>query len=99
MPKQVLNEKEVKDIGKLSSLELSDEEIRLFSHQLTDILDFIEKLSSVDTTETPALSNVNKKVNVFREDETKPGLTRKEALRNAKSSYKGFFKVPAIFKE
>lgn len=99
MPKQVLDEKEVKHIGKLSSLELSDEEIRPFSHQLTDILDFVENLSGVDTAETPALSSVNEKVNVFREDEVKPGLTKDEALRNAKSSYKGFFRVPAIFKE
>lgn len=97
--KHVLSEKEVKHIGKLSDLELSDEETEKFSSELTDILDFIENLSRVETVDTPSLANVNEKVNVFRDDEIKPGFTREEALKNAKSIYNGFFKVSAIFKE
>ncbi|RJR24207.1 Asp-tRNA(Asn)/Glu-tRNA(Gln) amidotransferase subunit GatC [Candidatus Microgenomates bacterium] len=99
MPKQVLTEKEVKHIGKLSNLELSEKETQKFSAELTDILDFVENLSAVDTGETPALSNINEKTNVFREDEVRPGLTQKQALKNAKEAHKGFFKVPAILKE
>jgi len=45
----MINEKEVKYIADLASLKLSDEEVETFSKQLSDILDYVEKLDELDT--------------------------------------------------
>ncbi|MGB9637561.1 MAG: Asp-tRNA(Asn)/Glu-tRNA(Gln) amidotransferase subunit GatC, partial [Microgenomates group bacterium] len=69
-----------------------------FSQELTKILDFVSQLNALKTEGVNPLNNVAGKKNVFREDEVKPGLSQTEALANARSTHKGYFKVKAIFK-
>lgn len=93
-----LCKQEVDHIAKLANLDLAEEKREKFSNQLSDILDFVDKLSSLDVKDIPPLNNVTNLENVFKEDEVKPSLTQEEALRNAPAKYKGFFKVKAVFK-
>ncbi len=92
-----LTKSEVEHIGKLANLDLTQNESEKFGRELTEILDFVGKLSSVDTEQIPPLSNVTGKKNVFREDRVGASLSQKEALANASSTHNGFFKVKAIF--
>lgn len=92
-----LTKKEVEHINKLANLNLNSGEIEKFGGSLTEILNFVGKLSLVETTDVPPLGNVTGRKNVFRKDEARPSMSQKEALANASSTHNGFFKVKAIF--
>lgn len=92
-----LTKSEVEHIGKLANLNLTENELEKFGSELTAILDFVGKLSLVDTTQVPPLNNVTKKKNIFREDKVQASLSQEEALVNTASVHKGYFKIKAIF--
>jgi len=64
-----LSEEEVRKIAELARLGLTDEEVKKFSGQLTDILDFVEQLSELDTENIEPTSQVTGLENVLEEDE------------------------------
>lgn len=88
---------EVEHIAKLANLDLTADKSEKLGDDLSEILDFVGKLSSVDTEKITPLSNVTGRKNVFREDKVEASLSQKEALANAPSTHQGFFKVKAIF--
>ncbi len=71
-----LTDQEVSHIAKLANLELGTKELDLFSHQLSEILLYIERLNKVETKEITPLSSITDSKNVFRPDEVKPSLTQ-----------------------
>lgn len=91
-----ITEEQVKHVAKLSKLSFSEEELADFTNQLDKIIDMVELLEEVDTTEVPFTSNVNESINVMREDVATPGMDRKELMRNVPESENGYIKVPAI---
>lgn len=92
-----LTKEEIKHITKLSFLSLSEKEEELFAGQIGEILDFVAEINSMETEEVPLTSPVIHQKNVYREDKIKPCLSKEEALKNSPSSYRGYFKVKAIF--
>lgn len=88
--------KDVEHIAKLARLEFSEEEKQKFTHQLNDILAYVEQLNKLDTSRVEPLSHVIELSNVFRDDVVKPGLTTEEALKNAPAKSEKFFKVPKV---
>ncbi len=87
---------DVKHIAKLANLTLSEEEEKKFEKQLEETVDYIEGLSEVDTTGIEPTSQVTGLENVTRDDEISPSLSQEDALKNAKSTYNGYFKVKGI---
>jgi aspartyl-tRNA(Asn)/glutamyl-tRNA(Gln) amidotransferase subunit C len=91
-----LKEKDIKHVAKLSKLEFSDEEIKGFTEKFNDIVDYMDKLNEVDVEGVePTYHALNLK-NVFREDEVKASIDRKEVLEAAPSKAGGCFKVPKV---
>ena len=88
--------KDVEHIAELARLEFSQEEKEKFTHQLNDILKYVEKLNELDTTNVEPLSHVIDLKNVFREDEVVPSLPTEEALKNAPAKKDTLFKVPKV---
>lgn len=86
----------VKYIAKLSKLKLSEEEEKKFTHELNTILDYVDKLNSIDTSDVEPLSYPVEGNNVFRDDIKKASISREEALKNAPSRDEEYFKVPKI---
>ncbi|GAB6184099.1 Asp-tRNA(Asn)/Glu-tRNA(Gln) amidotransferase subunit GatC [Thermodesulfovibrio hydrogeniphilus] len=86
----------VKHISLLSRLELKEDEIEMYQEQLSRILDYVEKLNEVNTTDVEPTSHVLSLNNVFREDIVKPSISREEALKNAPDATDKFFRVPKI---
>ena len=86
----------VEYVGRLSRVDLSQEEIELFSAQLSAILDYIDKLNELDTSEVAPLAQAVEVVNVLREDEVRESLGAGEALSNAPARTGDFYKVPAV---
>ncbi len=89
----------VSHIAKLANLPLSDEEKKKFETQLEETATYVEELDEVDTEGVEPTSQVTGLENVTREDIVKPSLTQEEALKNAKTTHNGFFKVKGILEQ
>ena len=87
---------DVEKTAHLSMLTLTEEEKSLFSKQLSTILDYINKLNELDTTDVEPTSHVLNLKNVYRDDSSLPSLTQDEALRNAPDPFDNFYRVPKI---
>ncbi|TCS80588.1 Asp-tRNA(Asn)/Glu-tRNA(Gln) amidotransferase subunit GatC [Tepidibacillus fermentans] len=91
-----LSKKEVEHVANLARLTLTEEEVALFTEQLSSILDFAQKLNELDTEHVKPTSHALNITNVFREDEVIESISREYALKNAPDQKDGQFKVPSI---
>ena len=85
-------------VADLARIGLTEAEIERFTGQLSVVLDAVERLKSVDTSEISPTASTLPLVGVQRDDVIRPGLTTDEALANApKGGRDGeFFKVQEI---
>jgi len=88
---------DVERIAALAHLELTEEEKRLFTKQLADILAYAEQLQAIDTTGVPATAHVHARP-VDRPDEPRPSLPVGDAVANAPDAAPdaGLFRVPRV---
>jgi aspartyl-tRNA(Asn)/glutamyl-tRNA(Gln) amidotransferase subunit C len=87
---------EIEHIAILARLYLSKEEKEIFGSQLSKILDYMEKLNELDTSDVDPTSHVLSLNNVMREDIFKDSISKEDALINAPDHTKRFFRVPKI---
>lgn len=80
-------------IGDLSRLYLSEEEKERAKKDLSDILDYTEKLNELDTDGLPEMSHPFDAVNCFRQDVVTNGDDRENLLSNAPERKGSYFKV------
>jgi aspartyl-tRNA(Asn)/glutamyl-tRNA(Gln) amidotransferase subunit C len=88
--------KEVEHIAELARLKFSKEELQSYTDQLNKILEYMEKLNELDTSNVEPLSHPVEGSNVFRKDKLKPSVSREDAFKNAPDSTEEFFKVPKV---
>jgi aspartyl-tRNA(Asn)/glutamyl-tRNA(Gln) amidotransferase subunit C len=89
----------VRHVARLARLDLSEQEIEQFCHDLGDILEYVAKLNELDTSNVEPTSHSLRLVNVLREDCVRPSLSQEEALANAPETEEGCFKVPPVIQE
>ena len=78
-----LTREDVLKLAQLARLDLSDEEVDEFSTELSDILQYVEQLSSVDVTGLKPTNQVTGLTNVTRKDEIKDyGYKAADLLKN-----------------
>lgn len=80
-------------IGELSRLELSAEEKEGAKKDLTDILNYMDKLNELDTTGAREMTHPFDEANRFRTDDVLNGDQRSEMLQNAPAAKGDYFKV------
>jgi aspartyl-tRNA(Asn)/glutamyl-tRNA(Gln) amidotransferase subunit C len=91
-----IDTRQVGHIARLSRLSISEDEKKTFGSQLSNILDYIEKLNELDTSGVEPTSHVIELTNVLREDVLRPSLPLDEALGNAPDRSGKFYRVPQI---
>lgn len=95
-----LSREQVQHIARLARVGLSEEDIDRFSEQLSEILDYFDRLSQVDTEGVPPTAHTLALHNVMREgDEAGPPLDRESVLANAPVREGDFFRVKVILEE
>ena len=87
---------DVRYTARLARLNLSEEEIARFQAQLSQVLEYVEKLKQVDVSGVEPTAHAVPLVNVMRADEVRPSLPHDEAMRNAPAQVNGLFQVPKI---
>lgn len=92
-----LSRDDVLKLAKLSRLKLSDDEIQKFQNELSEILEYVEKLNAVDTIGLQPTYQVTGLTNVMRTDEIIDyGATPDELLKNAPATVEHQFKVKRV---
>ena len=87
-----ISKDKVKKIGNLAKIKLTNDEIEIYSIQLTQIVDFMNKLDEVDTSKVEAVLNKNLDHHSNRlNDIVEDGNYVEKILKNAPDSKEGFF--------
>jgi len=86
----------VRHIARLANLQFTEEEMQVFSRQLSSILVYIDKLNELDTEAIEPTSHVTEMGRAFREDRVVPSISVSQALINAPDSREGHFTVPKV---
>lgn len=93
----IINDETIEYVGILAKLELSAEEKEQAKSDMGRMLDYIDKLGELDTTDVEPMSHVFLVENVFREDVVTNGDERERLLSNAPQEKDGMFVVPRTF--
>lgn len=107
-----VTEKEVAYVAELANLELTDEERLGMLRDLNSILDYMDRLNELDTSDVPPMAQISDRYGV---DESRQGserfayasredileglrksLPHGEALANAPDADEQFFRVPKV---
>ena len=95
-----ITQDEVARIAELANLELTNEEKNAFSLQLAAIVDYIDQLNELDTSNVRAWqhSSAGEAITSFasRVDEVTPSIGQAKALENAPDAADGHFRVPKV---
>ena len=90
---------EVRKIAHLARLSLSEDEAQQMSGQLSSILDYVEKLGELDTSNVEPLSHVVPAETPFREDAVTSDFPTDLVTANAPDAEQGMFRVPQVIEE
>lgn len=94
-----LTHETVAKVAALARLKLSATEVETLTSQLGKILEYVDILSEVDTSNVEPLVHAIELSNVLRDDEPCPSLPREQTLANAPKTDGRFFLVPQILTE
>src|ERR1051326_3138637 len=106
-----VTEKDVAYVADLASLELTDQERQRMLKDLNSILEYIDHLNELDTTNVPPMTQTSDKFGsgeksgsanfayAWREDVETACLPRADALKNAPLTDGEFFKVPKVIEK
>jgi aspartyl-tRNA(Asn)/glutamyl-tRNA(Gln) amidotransferase subunit C len=87
---------DIDHVSQLARIALTKEEAARFSSQFARLFEFIAELQELDVSHIPATAQAIPLVNVLRDDEVTPCLSREAALENAPDKEGSYFKTPRI---
>lgn len=91
---------DVRKVAKLAHLEITEDEVALYTPQMADIVKYVEQLNEIDTGDIePMLGGLTAEgeaTATIREDITHNSLGQKAALSQAPSAIEGHFQVPKV---
>ncbi len=91
-----LDKNTVKRIADLSKLEFTSDETTAILKDMNQMLEFIDQLKELDTTNIDPLIHMTEDENILREDDAISGASQQEALKNAPSKDSTYFKIPKV---
>jgi aspartyl-tRNA(Asn)/glutamyl-tRNA(Gln) amidotransferase subunit C len=87
---------DVRYTAQLARLNLSEEEIAKFQTQLSQVLEYVEKLRAVDVANVEPTAHTNPLFNIFRDDKPRDWFDAQTALSNAPRQANGLFSVTKV---
>jgi aspartyl-tRNA(Asn)/glutamyl-tRNA(Gln) amidotransferase subunit C len=91
---------DVRKVATLAHLEISDEEVELYTPQMVEIVKYVEQLNELDTENIEpmlgGLTDEGKVTVTTREDVVRGSLGQEAALDQAPSAVSGHFQVPKV---
>ena len=90
---------QVSKVAELARLKLNSEQLDNHARQIERILEYINQLEKIDTSNVPCTTRAIEVINVVREDNKQTFDNREEILNLAPLREEDFFKVPKIIKD
>jgi aspartyl-tRNA(Asn)/glutamyl-tRNA(Gln) amidotransferase subunit C len=87
---------QVRHVGQLAALTLTDAEARVLCDDLASVLDHMAALEALDVTDVEPTFHPLAMAAPLRADEVLPSLPREEALAAAPETEQGGFAVPKV---
>ena len=91
-----IDKKLLSKLEKLSALKINDEKRNELINQLSEIVNFVEKLNELDLSSLQATINTIEGGTPFRKDEVKVFEDNEALLANAVSKELNMFKIPKV---
>ena len=92
-----IDDKITRKIADLAKLDLSDQEIKEYSKDLSNILKWMEELKEVDVSDIEPITSVTKNKLFEREDKIQQNnLDREKIISNAPDKADNYFTVPKV---
>lgn len=91
-----INRELLDKIAHLARLEFDEKDAEKMMQDMTNIVEWVEKLSEVDTEGVEPLTTMSHEVNALREDEIKEHLSHERALLHAPKKDDDYFRVPKV---
>jgi aspartyl-tRNA(Asn)/glutamyl-tRNA(Gln) amidotransferase subunit C len=95
-----LTQADIEKVAQLAHLELAEEELKMFGTQMAEIVNYVEQLNEIDTTNVePAIGGLTPEgatTDSFRDDEIYGSLGQTVALAEAPDPAAGHFRVPKV---
>lgn len=87
---------DVRHVAQLARLDFSEDEEAQMADELSQILDYVDKLDELDTSGVPPMSHVLDVTNVFRPDAVEERIDRAQALELAPEADDEYVRVPKV---
>jgi aspartyl-tRNA(Asn)/glutamyl-tRNA(Gln) amidotransferase subunit C len=91
---------DVRNVAKLAHLEITDEEVAIYTPQMAEIVKYVEQLNELDTADIEpmlgGLTDEGTATEADRDDIVVPAFTQKQALGEAPAAVAGHFQVPKV---
>src|SRR6266511_4256876 len=94
-----ISREDVAHVARLARIELTDDELDMFTEQLAKVLAHARDVEALDVTDVEPTAHPYPLVNVLRPDEERPCLDRNEVLAQAPASEGDRFRVPPVLGE
>ncbi|KPK82379.1 MAG: hypothetical protein AMJ81_09875 [Phycisphaerae bacterium SM23_33] len=91
-----LDERLIRHVGRLSRIELTDQQVETFGRQFADIVAYMDKLQELNTDGVEPMAHALPVQNVFGADQPAESLPPERALANAPDRDGDFYKVPKV---
>ena len=87
------------DLAEIDKLKFNKSENEKMKSDFKNMLDFIDKLSEINTKDVEPLIYLSDEINSLREDNISIKLSKEMALKNSTSNNSDYFTVPTILKK
>tara|TARA_B100001758_G_C18103100_1_gene449535 strand:- start:121 stop:417 length:297 start_codon:yes stop_codon:yes gene_type:complete len=91
-----INEQQLRKLGDLARLHISEEEMIKMYPEFNKMIDFIEQLDNLDTDNVSPLIHIHQYANTYRKDIVIQKELKKPILNQATNKNSDYFKVPKV---
>jgi len=91
-----LTKKDVSAIAKLARLQINDEEVEQYKHELTQILDLVEQMNQVEVVDVEPMAHPQELMQPLRADEVLESDQRDKFQAIAPAVQDGLYLVPKV---
>ena len=91
-----LDRTDVEKIAHLARLDIAEQDIQEYAENLTDILDLVDQMQAVDTTDIKPMAHPMDAIQRLRADEVTEGNQRDHLQTVAPAVEAGLFQVPKV---
>ena len=96
MKSKAISKKEVQTICRLAHIDLDEDELEEYTHQLVDIVQHIATLDEIDVKDVSRTTHLSLEECPLHRDAVVSGLSTREALKEAPDKSEEHFRVPRV---